>query len=161
MADVTVLSEEEQWRLLVENFCLAAIFQGRLAYCLMSIHAVNPSIMNYCFGTDLYPYLWANMVYGIAVMIYCRPCLRPIAPFNRMVFGLLGSLMFNHSSMICFNWLSHIIPDNIYFLTFMGFISGRIMMVHLLAFLYHVDTRTNVPGVTVVRDSTFEAMYSR
>ncbi|KAJ8949984.1 hypothetical protein NQ318_002393 [Aromia moschata] len=161
MTTETVLTEEEQWRNLVQNFCLAAIFQGRLSYCLMSIHAVNPHILNYWLSFDLYPYLWANMVYGITIMIYTRPSLRVISPFNRMVFGILGSLMFNHSSMICYNWLSTIIPDNSYFLTFMGFLAGRIMMVHLLAFLYHIDTRTNVPGVIVLRNSTFESMYSR
>lgn len=42
----TVISEEEQWRRLVRNFYLAAISQGRIAYCLMSVHAVNPSILN-------------------------------------------------------------------------------------------------------------------
>nr|CAI5854390.1 unnamed protein product [Callosobruchus analis] len=77
-----------------------------------------------------------------------------------MSFGILGSLMFNHSSMLCFNWLRTVFPDRPYLLTFMSFVSGRIMMVHLLAFLYHMDTRSAVSGPSVRRDSTFEGMYA-
>ncbi|KAJ8968769.1 hypothetical protein NQ314_002118 [Rhamnusium bicolor] len=159
MPSETILTEQEQWNYFVRDFFIAAIFQGRFAYCLMSLHAVNPSILTYFVNSDPYPYLWANMVYGITVMIYTRPSLSVIAPFNRMVFGVLGSLMFNHSSMICYDWLTTLYPDSPYLLTFMGFMSGRLMMVHLLAFLYHIDTRSNIPGTIIRRDFAFETMY--
>ncbi|XP_018567611.1 uncharacterized protein LOC108908163 [Anoplophora glabripennis] len=155
----TTLSEEEQWRRLVRHFFIAAIYQGRVAYCIMSIHAVNPYILNSILSYDPYPYLWANMIYGIAVMIFSRPSLRIIVPINRLSFGILGSLMFNHSSMICYHWLSTVFPNRPYVLTIMAFFSGRFMMMHLLAFLYHLDSRSHMSGSIVPRDYTLESMY--
>lgn len=38
--------EEEEWNKCVNNFQGAASFQGRFAYLLMSIHFVNPRILN-------------------------------------------------------------------------------------------------------------------
>lgn len=68
--------------------------------------------------------------------------------------------MFNHSSLICYRWIYSIFAERPYVLTFMGFMSGRIMMIHLLAFMYHIDTRTNIPGAAVPRDYAFEGMYT-
>ncbi|KAJ8915863.1 hypothetical protein NQ315_004677, partial [Exocentrus adspersus] len=82
----TTLSEEEQWRRLRRNFIRAAVLQGRVAYCLMSIHAANPHILNSLLRYDIYRYLLANMIYGIAVLIAARPSLRVIVPVNRLTF---------------------------------------------------------------------------
>nr|XP_023014383.1 uncharacterized protein LOC111504122 isoform X2 [Leptinotarsa decemlineata] len=135
MATEANLTEEEQWEHFLEMFYLAATFQGRAAYFLMSIHAVNPGVLTQILGIDPFPYLWATMIYGVAIMIFSRPSMRVIFPLNRIAFG----------------------P---FMRTFMGFLSGRLMMVHLLAFLYHIDTRTNIPDLYVTRDVAFEGMYS-
>lgn len=37
-------TEEEVLKEFYDNFCTAASIQGRLAYLLMSVHAVNPYI---------------------------------------------------------------------------------------------------------------------
>nr|XP_023014381.1 uncharacterized protein LOC111504122 isoform X1 [Leptinotarsa decemlineata] len=160
MATEANLTEEEQWEHFLEMFYLAATFQGRAAYFLMSIHAVNPGVLTQILGIDPFPYLWATMIYGVAIMIFSRPSMRVIFPLNRIAFGMLGSLMFNHASMVCFKYLCTVFPDRPFMRTFMGFLSGRLMMVHLLAFLYHIDTRTNIPDLYVTRDVAFEGMYS-
>lgn len=46
MPSETTLTQQEQVAQFIENYYVAAIFQGRLAYCLMSVHAVNPNILN-------------------------------------------------------------------------------------------------------------------
>lgn len=72
--------------------------------------------------------------------------------------SILGSMMFNYSSIFFFNWLSKSIPDRPYLLTFLGFLGGRILMVHFLAYLYHIDTRSIV-GSTLRHDAAYETMY--
>lgn len=44
MANSTYLSEEEVLEQFKKDFVFTASMQGRLAYLLMSIHAVNPAI---------------------------------------------------------------------------------------------------------------------
>ncbi|XP_072384811.1 uncharacterized protein [Diabrotica undecimpunctata] len=152
-------TETQQWNHFMRSFSWAASLQGGIAYFLMSIHAVNPYILITIFGFDPYYFLWVTMVYGLGIMILSRPAMRPISPVNRIAFGILGSLMFCHASRNCFDWLNYLYPERTYLRTFLGFFSGRIMMVHFLAYLYHVDTRTNIPGVHVHRDRVFEQMY--
>ncbi|KAG5877902.1 hypothetical protein JTB14_011619 [Gonioctena quinquepunctata] len=123
------------------------------------MQSIQPSSLSKIFGIDPYPYLWATMLYGIAIMIFARPSLVTISPLNRIAFGMLGSLMFNHASMVCFQWVCTIFIERPLMRMFMGFLSGRLMMVHLLAFLYHMDTRSNIPNINVPREMAFEGMY--
>lgn len=58
--------------------------------------------------------------------------------------------------MSVYEWLITKLGDRPILLTFVGFFSGRFMILHLLGFLYHVDSR--VPG-TIPRDPDFETMY--
>ncbi|XP_063919715.1 uncharacterized protein LOC135134811 [Zophobas morio] len=122
----------------LELFYITATLQGRIAYFLMSIHAVNPSILKSFTDYNPKKYLFANMVYGVGVMLYCRPSMRAISRFNRTVFSILGSLMFNHSSLLFYG-------------------CGRVMMLHLLAYLYHVDSRYR--GFHIRPYPEYESMY--
>lgn len=142
---------------------------------LLSNRLLNSSVIcNY----DLTKILFTNMIYGMGVMIYSRPSMRPINSFQRTAFryirnlyrwwnqhnankdlSTLGSLMFCHSSMMVYKWLSATFSHRPYMLTFLGFISGRVMMVHLLAYLYHIDSRVYIPGQYFRRNADFESMY--
>lgn len=81
---------------------------------------------------------------------------KPIMFFS----SLLGSLSFNYSSLLCFDWIFKHLEDSPVIRTFLGYLAGRILMVHLLAFLYHIDTRCTDPGERPRRISAFEVMYS-
>nr|XP_008190955.1 PREDICTED: uncharacterized protein LOC103312336 isoform X1 [Tribolium castaneum] len=140
-----------------EMFSISATLQGRVAYLLMSIHAVNPHIVKSFTNCDPKHYLFMNMLYGVAIMIYCRPSMYAISKFNRAAFSILGSLMFNHSSMLCYEWLVEKLSHRPYLLTFLGFLSGRIMMLHLLAYCYHVDSRYR--GFHIRPYPEYESMY--
>ncbi|KAF7271033.1 hypothetical protein GWI33_015999 [Rhynchophorus ferrugineus] len=158
MPDQETQYEQPEWDQFVQTFCQVASLQGRLAYCLMSVHAVNPAILQIFTDYDIYNILFWNMIYGITVMITARPALRPLMPLHRLTFGILASLSFNHSTLLWYRWLSHRFENNIMLLTFLGYLSGRIMIVHLLAFLYHIDTRCN-DTLRPRRDPAFESMY--
>ncbi|CAG9861533.1 unnamed protein product [Phyllotreta striolata] len=156
----TALSEQQQWEQFVISFYNCAMLQGTVAYLLMSIYAVAPQEISSYLGFDLAGYLWSNMVYGLSVVIFSRPTFRSVSPSNRIAFALLGSLMFNHASMNCFSWIHRTFPERPYVRGFLGFFAGRIMMVHFLAFLYHMDTRTITPGVRMERSPVFEQIYN-
>ncbi|XP_060520803.1 uncharacterized protein LOC132698627 [Cylas formicarius] len=143
------------WDEFLKIFCDVAAIQGRISYCIMSVHAVNPHIFRYLSDYDPYTYLLWNMIYGITIMIATSPALNTIVPFTRFTFGFMGSLAFNYSSLMFYGYLSDIFYDRPLLLTVLGFISGRVMMVHLLAFLYHIDSL--VTGTR--RHSAFDAMY--
>lgn len=117
------------------------------------------------------------MIYGITVELISRPCLKPLMPIHKFTFrytqylilipkpkmdfsSLLGSLSFNYSSLLCFHWIFNHLEDSPVIRTFLGYMAGRILMVHLLAFLYHIDTRCTDPGERPRRISAFEVMYS-
>lgn len=68
-------------------------------------------------------------------------------------------MMFNYSTIQVYEWLVERLEHRPYLLTFLGFLTGRIMIVHLLAYLYHVDTRCIGVGHYVRRDSAYETMY--
>nr|XP_015833289.1 PREDICTED: uncharacterized protein LOC103312336 isoform X3 [Tribolium castaneum] len=70
-----------------EMFSISATLQGRVAYLLMSIHAVNPHIVKSFTNCDPKHYLFMNMLYGVAIMIYCRPSMYAISKFNRAAFS--------------------------------------------------------------------------
>ncbi|KAL1517623.1 hypothetical protein ABEB36_001362 [Hypothenemus hampei] len=152
-------SAEEPEDEFVKYFCQIASMQGRIAYCLMSLYSVNPSILNYFISTDLHPFLMWNMIYGITVMIISRPCLKSLMPVHQFSFSLLGSLAFNYSSLLWYQWLNSYLDEQTILRTILGYISGRVMMVHLLAFLYHIDTRCSNIGDRSRRLSAFEVMY--
>lgn len=150
------MSEEDIIKECIESFYLTASLQGRLAYLIMSIHAVNPEIVSTVWNYNPKPLLFSNMLYGIGVYIYSRPNMMQFNPIHRTTFSVLGSMSFNYSSMLVYDWLVEKLSDRPYLLTFMGFLCGRLMMLHLLAYIYHVDNR--VPG-SVRRNSAFDAMY--
>ncbi|XP_019770768.1 uncharacterized protein LOC109544840 [Dendroctonus ponderosae] len=152
-------SEVEEREEFIKAFCEIAGFQGRFAYCLMSIYAVNPALFEYFTSVDLYPFLLWNMIYGIAVMIMSRPSLKPLVPVHRFTFSLLGSLAFNYSSLQFFHWLAANLEGMPILRTLLGYLSGRVMIVHLIAFLYHIDTRCTDVSNRARRLSAFEAMY--
>lgn len=45
MPDQETQYDEEEWNEFLQTFCQVASFQGRVAYCLMSVHAVNPALL--------------------------------------------------------------------------------------------------------------------
>ncbi|CAG9861532.1 unnamed protein product [Phyllotreta striolata] len=155
-----ILSDEIEEHL-IESFDRTAALQGRWAYLLMSLYIMNAESLSSSLGFDLYPYLWFNMLYGFAVLLVNRPTFTPVKIIPRVTVSILGSLMFNHATMNCFKWLSSYSLGGPYARAFCGFICGRIMMVHFQALLYHLDTRTTIPGVLVLRDIAFEQMYMR
>ncbi|KAF5281138.1 hypothetical protein FQA39_LY17870 [Lamprigera yunnana] len=119
-ANEDIITQDELIQEYWNNFNVTATLQGRVAYALMSIHAVNPWI------------------------------------FSRV----LGSLMFNHSTMLIYQWVLRIVPEHRpYSLTFLGFLCGRLLTVYILAYLYHVDTRSII-GVRLRRNTNYETMYS-
>lgn len=77
------------------------------------------------------------------------------------MFSALGSLMFNYGSMSVFNWIRETYANDAnnvpYLASCMGLLVGRIFMLHLLAFLYHVDLKCdrNMP-----RNSTLDSMFN-
>lgn len=150
------MSEEDIINDCIQSFYFTASVQGRLAYLIMSIHAVNPDIISAICSYNPKPLLFTNMLYGIGVYIYSRPNMVQLSPIHRATFSVLGSMSFNYSSMLVYDWLVEKLVDRPYLLTFMGFMCGRLMMLHLLAYIYHVDNR--VPG-SVRRNSAFDAMY--
>lgn len=77
-----------------------------------------------------------------------------------LIYSILGSMMFNYSTMQFYEYLVEKLSHKLYLLTFLGYISGRIMMVHLMAYLYHVDTRISESNNrNISRNSNFETMY--
>ncbi|KAK4872783.1 hypothetical protein RN001_014812 [Aquatica leii] len=99
------------------------------------------------------------MIYGFAVHLHSRPHMQLVGGFHRLIFSVLGSCMFNYSSMMVYEWLMTKVPnDRPFLLTFAGFFTGRLLIVHLLAYLYHVDTRS-VIGRSLRRDLNYETMY--
>lgn len=68
-------------------------------------------------------------------------------------------MMFNYSSMQLYDYLVDKFSERLYLLTFLGYLSGRILMVHFLAYLYHVDSRSIISTRSVTPNSNFESMY--
>ncbi|KAK5639833.1 hypothetical protein RI129_010644 [Pyrocoelia pectoralis] len=154
----SIVRQEDLIRECERNFYLIATIQGRLSYLVMSIHAVNPSI---CERFTLYnpgPLLFYNMVYGVAANLHSRPHMQLLGSFHRLTFSILGSLIFNHSTMLVYEWVVNTFPTRPYLCTFMGFFTGRLMLVYFLAYLYHVDTRS-IAGHLLPRDPNYESMY--
>nr|XP_022920349.1 uncharacterized protein LOC111428860 isoform X3 [Onthophagus taurus] len=58
--------------------------------------------------------------------------------------SILGSMMFNYSSMLVFEFLKEKLDHRPILLTLLGFICGRMMMLHFLSYLYHVDRISRV-----------------
>lgn len=141
----------------IGNFYTIASLQGRIGYLLMSIHAVNPAILNSLLPSDPRQILWYNMLYGTAFHIYSRPNMRTLTTVHRTIFSVLGSLMFNYSAMGVFGYYAERLGERPYLMTFLGFITGRIMILHFLAYLYHVDARS---AGAVRRDNLFDSMYN-
>lgn len=152
------LSEEEALNECINNFYTIATLQGRIAYLLMSVHAVNPAILTNLFHRDPHGFLLANMLYGTAVHIFSRANMTPLNFSYRTTFSVLGSLMFNYSVMSVYGWLAERLQDRPISLGMTAFTAGRLMMLCLLAFLYHVDTRR--PG-QIRRSSLFDSMYDQ
>lgn len=140
----------------IRNFYTIATIQGRIAYLLMSIHAVNPNILTDLLRFNPHRLLWYNMLYGITLHMYSRPNMRPLTPGHRMTFSLLGSLMFNYTSMKVFEYFAKNADERPYLMLVLSFIAGRTMMLHLLAYLYHVDTRAGL----IRRDQWFDSIYT-
>ncbi|XP_050315107.1 uncharacterized protein LOC126749458 [Anthonomus grandis grandis] len=159
MPDQYSQSEEEARAEFLTTFCDVAAFQGRVAYCLMSVYAVNPYVFEYFTDINFYPYFFWNMVYGITFMIVSRPSMRPLMPIHRATFSLLGSLSFNYSSLMWYDWLNVHLGERTILRTLAAYFSGRVFMVHLIAFMYHVDTRCTAVDQRPRRESVFEAMY--
>ncbi|XP_017778079.1 PREDICTED: uncharacterized protein LOC108563804 [Nicrophorus vespilloides] len=157
MTNYGAATDEELFEQFCEDFATVAGMQGRVAYLLMSIHVANPCILHRFFSYDPSTVLYTNMVYGIGLMLYARPNMRPIGNINRIIFSLLGSLMFNFSSVAVFDHIRERFFRKPFLVTFLGFISGRFFMLHLLAYLYHVDIRSRSRNVP--RNSTFDSMY--
>lgn len=151
------MNDEEAIDECIGNFYTVANLQGRISYMLMSVHALRPDFLIQLLHYDPHQILWYNMLYGTGIHIYSRPNMRALNVFHRVVFSVLGSMMFNYSAMSVFRYIRERLADERpQFLAFMGFMAGRLMMLNLLAYLYHVDSR--VPG-TIRRDSLFESMY--
>lgn len=141
----------------IRNFYRVATLQGRIAYLFMSIHAINPAILNSILPSDPYQILWANMMYGTTLHLYARPNMRNLNTFHRSVFAFGGSIMFNCSVMKVFAYFNENLDERPIFMTFLGFVTSRIMLLYFLAYLYHVDSRE--PGL-VRRNSWFDSMYN-
>lgn len=141
----------------IRTFYRIATLQGRIAYLLMSIHAVNPAILNRLLHNKLHQILWYNMLYGTTIHLYSRPNMRPVNPGHRICFSILGSLMFNYSAMRVFGYFAQYVEERPYLMTFLGFLAGRAMIVQLLAYLYHVDSRS---GTVAIGDHLFDSIYS-
>lgn len=141
----------------MRNFYTVATLQGRMAYLFMSIHAVNPEILNNILPFDPHHILWCNMFYGTTLHLYARPNMGQFTLVHRAIFSILGSLMFNYSTMRVFRYFAERLDERPLLMTILGFTAGRIMMFHFLAYLYHVDSRT--PGTTR-RDAMYDSMYN-
>jgi hypothetical protein len=85
-----VNAEMEHRKLLkfYDIFCITATLQGRVAYLLMSIHAVSPYFVKSLTVYEPKNYLFVNMLYGIGIMLYCRPSMMAISKFNRAIFRI-------------------------------------------------------------------------
>ncbi|GJQ76375.1 hypothetical protein Trydic_g2093 [Trypoxylus dichotomus] len=143
----------------VDNFYFTASIQSRVAYLLMSIYAVNPNIWHRFIEYSPSHILFSNMIYGSAVYIYSRPAMRPISVVNRVVFSILGSMMFNYSSMLVYDYLVRKWSHRPILVTILGFFCGRIMMLHYLSYLYHVDRMSRIER-NFQRNAAFDSMYN-
>ncbi|KAK9876866.1 hypothetical protein WA026_015099 [Henosepilachna vigintioctopunctata] len=139
---------------------LFATYQGRLAYALMSVYAVCPEKIDQYIPYNVSGILFGNMLCGIGVMIFGRPSLAMVRLFYRLPFSIGGSLMFNHASMTYFEWIHETCQDSTFIAMVLSYIGGRVFMIHLLSFLYHVDTRTFHFGYNrPKRNQIYEHMY--
>ncbi|KAF5290274.1 hypothetical protein FQR65_LT11607 [Abscondita terminalis] len=155
----SIVTQDQLSQECIDNFYLIATIQGRFAYLLMSIHAVNPSIFIRLLGVNPGPFLFKNMIYGLAVHLHSRPHMHVLGGLHRTIFSVLGSLMFNNTTMMVYEWVAKNMPqDRPYLLTSAGFVAGRILIMYFLAYLYHVDTRS-VVGRNLRRDRNYETMY--
>lgn len=82
--------------------------------------------------------------------------MKPLSSGHRALFSVLGSFMFNYTAMRVFDTFAQYVEQRPYIMTLLGFIAGRAMMLHLLAYLYHVDTR----GGSIRRDAYYDSMYA-
>ncbi|XP_022920340.1 uncharacterized protein [Onthophagus taurus] len=158
-SESTPVTDEDLFNQCLDNFYTTASIQGRVAYLLMSVYAVNPNIWHRFTLYNPSHILFSNMIYGAAVHIYSRPAMRPISGGNRIVFSILGSMMFNYSSMLVFEFLKEKLDHRPILLTLLGFICGRMMMLHFLSYLYHVDRISRVDR-NFRRNPAFDSMYS-
>lgn len=71
-------SDEAALQECYNKFCLVASVQGRIAYFLMSVHAVNPFILGSIINFDPFHILFKNMIYGCGVLIFWRPFLNKV-----------------------------------------------------------------------------------
>lgn len=137
-----------------------AEYQGRLAYALMSVYASCVAKSPGKIHHDPRTIIFGNMVCGICIMIFGRPSMAILKLFYRIVFSIGGALMFNHASLIYFDWIQFMFPKSPFVAAALGYLGGRVFMVHYLAYLYHVDTRTTLLGYSrPKRDPRFEHMY--
>ncbi|KAK9746800.1 hypothetical protein QE152_g5851 [Popillia japonica] len=142
----------------IDNFYITASVQGRVAYLLMSIYAVNPVIWHRFIDYNPSHIIFSNMIYGSTVYIFSRPAMRPISIVNRLIFSILGSMMFNYSSMLVYEYLVGKWNHRPVLLTVLGFFAGRLMMLHYLSYLYHVDRMSRIER-NFERNAAYDSMY--
>ncbi|KAL3284985.1 hypothetical protein HHI36_019114 [Cryptolaemus montrouzieri] len=148
------------WLTNMNTWYSAGELQGRLAYALMSIYAPCPKKFQQYIQYDLEPVLYGNMICGICIMIFGRKAMALIRIFYRVVFAVGGTFMFCEASLVYFRWIRDSFPDKSIEPICLGYFGGRVFMVHLLAYLYHVDTRTLMPGYLRPKyDMRYEYMY--
>ncbi|XP_044736347.1 uncharacterized protein LOC123298417 [Chrysoperla carnea] len=129
------------------KFYPIATLQGRVSYFLMSIYVINQAVYDSWFGgTVLYPYLFANMVYGYTFILCTRVHFLTMAVPPRLIWSFLGSLMFSFASCITFQWIA----DNwggkspyprVLIATILSVLYGRMYAGALLSYLNYVDKK--------------------
>lgn len=151
----TTRDEDSYVEQCVNNFAIIASMQGRIAYMIMSVHAIKPSILTNLLKFNPHNILWYNMLYGMAVYIYSRPSMKSLLSGHRAMFSILGSCMFNFTAMRVFAYLAQYVDRRPNLMPVLGFMIGRTMLLRFLAYLYHVDTR----GGHLRRDSYYDFLY--
>ncbi|XP_044764355.1 uncharacterized protein LOC123320924 [Coccinella septempunctata] len=142
----TTTTSEREYNEFLEKIQFLSYIQGSIPYILMSLLEVHHDLVVSYMGKYFFPFLFYNMVYGMAVMLYMRPSMRRIYGFHRLTFSILGSLMFNHSSVKFFSWLIIKMPQQPLLRTAVAFVCGRIIIFFFISYLYHVD---NTVGITI------------
>ncbi|KAL3276128.1 hypothetical protein HHI36_020847 [Cryptolaemus montrouzieri] len=137
-------TQEKQLQEFHERIKILSYLQGSLSYILMSLLAVHHHIVVSYMGPNFFPFLFVNMVYGMTFMLYSRPAMMRIFKFQRFTFSLLGSLMFNITSVKFFEWTLTKIPEQPWMRTLVAFLGGRLMLFYFIAYLYHVDSTVGI-----------------
>lgn len=67
--------------------------------------------------------------------------------------------MFNHTSLLVFQWLNRRYSHRPILLFLLGYFSGRIMLFYFDAILYHLDRTTIYPGRRAPKIPHLERIY--